>query len=110
MKQFKRFLIEQTGFYKITWYVTESDNPKSFSSYSSLSFTTVLLPLFTLRITMSSYCFNSSIACFSTFDRFGFCGLAQSFLINQKACSCNVINRKDGANFPAVYSVFVSNK
>ena len=58
---------------------------------------------------MSSYCFNSSTACFSTFDRFGFCGLAQSFLINQKACSCNVINRKDGANFPAVYSVFVSN-
>ena len=32
------------------------------------------------------------------------------FLINQKACSCNVINRNDGANFPTVYSVFVSNK
>ena len=35
---------------------------------------------------------------------------AESFLINQKACSCNVINRNDGANFPTVYSVFVSNK
>ena len=35
--------------------------------------------------------------------------VAESFLINQKACSCNVINRNDGANFPAVYSVFVSN-
>ena len=36
--------------------------------------------------------------------------VAESFLINQKACSCNVINRNDGANFTAVYSVFVSNK
>ena len=36
--------------------------------------------------------------------------VAESFLINQKACSCNVINRNDDANFPAVYSVFVSNK
>ena len=36
--------------------------------------------------------------------------VAESFLINQKACSCNVINRNDGANFPTVYSVFVSNK
>ena len=36
--------------------------------------------------------------------------LAESFLINQKACSCNVISRNDGANFPAVHSVFVSNK
>ena len=36
--------------------------------------------------------------------------VAKSFLINQKACSCNVINRNDGANFPTVYSVFVSNK
>ena len=36
--------------------------------------------------------------------------VAESFLINQKACSCYVINRDDGANFPAVYSVFVSNK
>ena len=36
--------------------------------------------------------------------------VAESFLINQKACLCNVINRNDGANFPAVYSVFVSNK
>ena len=36
--------------------------------------------------------------------------IGESFLINQKACSCNVINRNDGANFPAVYSVFVSNK
>ena len=35
---------------------------------------------------------------------------AESFLINQKTCSCNVINRNDGANFPTVYSVFVSNK
>ena len=37
-------------------------------------------------------------------------GVAESFLLNQKACLCNVINRNDGANFPAVYSVFVSNK
>ena len=36
--------------------------------------------------------------------------VAESFLINQKACSCNVINCNDGANFPTVYSVFVSNK
>ena len=36
--------------------------------------------------------------------------VAESFLINQKACSCNVIDRNDGANFPTVYSVFVSNK
>ena len=36
--------------------------------------------------------------------------VAESFLINQKACSCNAINRNDGTNFPAVYSVFVSNK
>ena len=36
--------------------------------------------------------------------------VAESFLINQKACSCNDINRNDGANFPTVYSVFVSNK
>ena len=36
--------------------------------------------------------------------------VAESFFINQKACSCNVINRNDGANFPTVYSVFVSNK
>ena len=36
--------------------------------------------------------------------------VAESFLINQKACSCNVINRNDGANFPAVDSVFVANK
>ena len=35
---------------------------------------------------------------------------AKSFLINQKACSCNVINCNDGANFPTVYSVCVSNK
>ena len=36
--------------------------------------------------------------------------VAESFLTNQKACSCNVSNRNDGANFPAVYSVFVSHK
>ena len=36
--------------------------------------------------------------------------VAESFLINQKTCSCNVINRNDGANFSTVYSVFVSNK
>ena len=36
--------------------------------------------------------------------------VAEGFLINQKACSCNVINRNDGANFPAVCDVFVSNK
>ena len=36
--------------------------------------------------------------------------VAESFLINQKACSCDVDNRNDGANFPTVYSVFVSNK
>ena len=35
--------------------------------------------------------------------------VAESFLIKQKARSCNVINRNDGANVPAVYSVFVSN-
>ena len=35
--------------------------------------------------------------------------VAESFLINQKACSFNVISRNDGANFPAVCSVFVSN-
>ena len=34
----------------------------------------------------------------------------ESFLINQKACLSNVINRNHGANFSAVYSVFVSNK
>ena len=36
--------------------------------------------------------------------------IAESFLINQKACSCNVINRDDDADFLAVYSVFVSNQ
>ena len=36
--------------------------------------------------------------------------VVESFLINQKTCSCNVINRNDGANFLTVYSVFVSNK
>ena len=36
--------------------------------------------------------------------------VAESFLMNQKVFSCNVINRNDGANFPAVYSVFVFNK
>ena len=36
--------------------------------------------------------------------------VAESFLINQKTRLCNVINRTDGANFPAVYRVFVSNK
>ena len=36
--------------------------------------------------------------------------VAESFLINQKACSCNVINRNDDANFPAVYNVFTANK
>ena len=36
--------------------------------------------------------------------------VAESFLINQKACSCNIINRNDGANFPTVYSVFIANK
>ena len=36
--------------------------------------------------------------------------VAESFLINQKACSCNVINCNGGANFPAVYSVFIANK
>ena len=29
--------------------------------------------------------------------------VAESFLINQKARSYNVINRNDGANFPIVY-------
>ena len=37
-------------------------------------------------------------------------GVAESFLINQKALSLNVINRNDGANFPAFYSVFTANK
>ena len=36
--------------------------------------------------------------------------VAESFVINQRACSCNLINRNDGANFPAVCSVLVSNK
>ena len=36
--------------------------------------------------------------------------VVESFLINQKACLCNVINRKVGVNFPSVYSVFLSNK
>ena len=36
--------------------------------------------------------------------------VAKNFLINQKVCSCNVINCNDSANFPTVYSVFVSNK
>ena len=36
--------------------------------------------------------------------------VAKSFLINQKACSCNVISCNDGANFVSVYNVFVSNK
>ena len=36
--------------------------------------------------------------------------VAESSLINQKARSCNVINRNDGANFPTVYSVFIANK
>ena len=34
------------------------------------------------------------------------CCVAKSFLLNQKAHLCNVINRNDGANFPTVYSVF----
>ena len=38
------------------------------------------------------------------------CRVAERFLINQKACSSNVINCNDGANFLTVYSVFVSNK
>ena len=36
--------------------------------------------------------------------------VAESFLINQKACSPNVINRNDGANFPAVCIGFSANK
>ena len=36
--------------------------------------------------------------------------VAESFLINQKVLSLNVINRNDGANFPAFYSVFTANK
>ena len=36
--------------------------------------------------------------------------VVESFSINRKACSCNVINRNDDANFPSVCSVFVSNK
>ena len=36
--------------------------------------------------------------------------VVESFLINQRACLCNVINRNDGANFLSIYSVFVSNK
>ena len=35
--------------------------------------------------------------------------VAESFLINQKACACNVINRNDGAKFPTVYIVLVLN-
>ena len=36
--------------------------------------------------------------------------VAESFLINQKARPRNIINRNDGAKFPAIYSVFVANK
>ena len=36
--------------------------------------------------------------------------VVESFLINQKACLLNVINRNDGANFPVVYSVYTVNK
>ena len=36
--------------------------------------------------------------------------VAESFLINQKARSQNVINRHDGANFFVVYGVFIANK
>ena len=36
--------------------------------------------------------------------------VVESFLINQKACLSNIINCKYGSNFPAVYSVFISNK
>ena len=36
--------------------------------------------------------------------------VAESFLINQKARSCNVINRNDGANFLTVCGVFIANK
>ena len=36
--------------------------------------------------------------------------VAESFLINQKACICNVINRNNGANFPAVYRMFIANE
>ena len=36
--------------------------------------------------------------------------VAENFLINQKVCLCYVINHNDGAYFPAVYCVFVSNK
>ena len=67
----------QIGFFLITWYVAESyNNPKSFLSYFSLSTTKALFPSLALRITMSSYYFDSSIARFSAFDRFGFVGLA----------------------------------
>ena len=36
--------------------------------------------------------------------------VAESFLINQKACSCNVINLNDGTNSPAAYSVSITKK
>ena len=36
--------------------------------------------------------------------------VAKSFLINQKACSGNVINRDDGSNFPTDYGMFIANK
>ena len=36
--------------------------------------------------------------------------VAESFLINQENRSLNVINRNDGANFPAVYNAFTTNK
>ena len=35
---------------------------------------------------------------------------AESFLINRKVLSLNVINLNDGANFPSVYSGFTANK
>ena len=36
--------------------------------------------------------------------------VAESFLINQKARLCNVIDHNDGANFPTAHSVFIANK
>ena len=34
--------------------------------------------------------------------------VAESFLINQKACLCNVINRNNGANFSTVHTSLCS--
>ena len=64
--------------FRLTWAPKVGLGPPNWGVWeaAATSLTTVLLPLFALRNTMSSYCFNSSIARFSAFDRFGLGGLA----------------------------------